>query len=81
MRAIWQLVLRDDVIIRAAIVSHSKRRTRFTLCRPRLFVTKLAQWILLGELYIDRYNSFLYAKHLSVSLEIPLKNLGVHKIP
>ena len=29
-RAIAQLVLRDDVIIRAAIVAHSKRQTRFT---------------------------------------------------
>ena len=37
-------------IIWAAIVAHSKRRTRFTLRRPRLFGTKLAQWILLSEL-------------------------------
>ena len=43
-------MLRDDVTIRAAIVAHSKRRTRFTLGLPRLFGTKLAQWILLGEL-------------------------------
>ena len=50
MHAIAQLVLRDDVIIRAAIVAHSKRRTRFTLGRPRLFGTKLAQWTWLGEL-------------------------------
>ena len=53
--AIAQLVQRDDVIIRAAIVAHSKRRTRFTLRRPRLFGTKLAQWILLGELSMERY--------------------------
>jgi len=28
-------------------VAHSKRWTRFTLRRPRLFGTKLTQWILL----------------------------------
>jgi len=50
MHAIAQLVLRDDVIIQAAIVAHNKRRTRFTLGRPRLFGTELAQWIRLGEL-------------------------------
>ena len=45
------IMLRDDVIIRAAIVAHSKRRTRFTpRAPPPLFGTKLAQWILLGEL-------------------------------
>jgi len=31
--------------IRATIVAHRKRQTRFTLRRPRLFGTKLAQWI------------------------------------
>ena len=35
---------------RAAFVAHSKRRTRFTPRAPPLFGTKLAQWILLGEL-------------------------------
>ena len=79
------LMLCDDVIIRAAIVAHSKRRTRFTPRAPPpppppLFGTKLTQWILLGELWIDRYSSFLYEKHLSVFLEIPLKNLWSHKI-
>ena len=49
-RAIAQLMLRDEVIIPAAIVTHSKMRTRFTLGLPRLLGTKLAQWILLGEL-------------------------------
>ena len=34
----------------AGIVAHSKRRTRFTLWRPRLLGTKLTQRILLGEI-------------------------------
>ena len=39
---IAQLVLHDDVIIWAAIVAHSKRRTQFTLQCSRWFETKLA---------------------------------------
>ena len=60
LRGGWKLVISDtrshnlcyvnDVIIRAAIVAHSKRRTQFTLRRPHLFGTKLTQRILLGEL-------------------------------
>ena len=34
-----------------------------------------------GLIQIDRYSFFLYAKHLSVSLEIPLKILGVMGVP
>ena len=59
----------NDVIIQTSI-EHNERWTRFT--QHLSFVwAKLTQWILPGVWTVDHLlSSFLYTKHLSVSLEI-----------
>ena len=66
-------MLRDDIIIRAAIEAHSEIQIQFAQPQPRLFRTKLAQWTLPGEVtnyYIHSFQPLL----LGYIYIIPLVN-------